>query len=204
MAIEISCSKCGSEFRVKDEAAGKVFKCKSCGASIPIPHPDEDDFDVPDELPPPRRRSRAEVDDDDDERPKRRKKKRSSAGGKTLGPAIGLYITGGLWFLWTMVTAVMAFLNPQMRPKAPPGANEAFVAGQMGGFYAVTIGLPLIALFIVAGAFCLHMRRMYAMAMLACILASIPCCSPAFILGMPFGIWGIVVLANEDVKRSFE
>ena len=37
----------------------------------------------------------------------------------------------------------------------------------------------------------------------ASILAMIPCISPCCILGLPFGIWSLVVLADNDVKSAF-
>ena len=42
----------------------------------------------------------------------------------------------------------------------------------------------------------------YGLALAACILAIVPihCCC---ILGVPFGIWGLVVLVREDVKAAF-
>jgi hypothetical protein len=40
------------------------------------------------------------------------------------------------------------------------------------------------------------------MAMTAAILAIVPC-SCCCILNMPFGIWSLVVLLNEQVKAAF-
>ena len=37
----------------------------------------------------------------------------------------------------------------------------------------------------------------------ASILAVIPCLSPCFILGIPFGIWALVVINQADVKEAF-
>lgn len=124
--------------------------------------------------------------------------------GKTLGPAIGLYVTGGMGLLYCIVSGIFNVMNPNaMAGKPPPGADPAREMGYYIGFYGVLIVFPLITLFVLFGAFCLHTRRLYPMALIACIVASIPCCSPGCILGIPFGIWGIVVLMNEDVKRSF-
>lgn len=207
MAIEISCSTCGAEFRVKDDAAGKSFTCKSCGAKIAIPHLDDDfpqdDFEDENRYASPRSRD----DDGHSDRPKRRKKKSSNAGGRTLGPAIGLYVTAGVHFLIILAMSIVRLSSPPVPPAVPVGANEAQAnAHKMGyyiGYYGVSIVMPLYELFILAGAFCLHTRKSYAMALMACIFCSIPCCSPLLILGMPFGIWGLVVLFDEDVKRAF-
>jgi len=37
MPIEITCPECEKMYKVKDEAAGKKFRCKGCQAVIPIP-----------------------------------------------------------------------------------------------------------------------------------------------------------------------
>src|SRR5262249_50772731 len=42
------------------------------------------------------------------------------------------------------------------------------------------------------------------MAKTACYLALIPCCGPCYILGIPFGIWGLVVLSDPQVQQAFK
>ena len=37
MPISVSCPHCGKEYNVKDEAAGKKFKCKECEAIVEVP-----------------------------------------------------------------------------------------------------------------------------------------------------------------------
>lgn len=37
MTIEVSCTNCGEDFRMKDLAAGKEFKCRSCGTTLRVP-----------------------------------------------------------------------------------------------------------------------------------------------------------------------
>ncbi|MBS0263193.1 MAG: hypothetical protein JSS02_14710 [Planctomycetes bacterium] len=70
MSIKITCAQCQKSYQVKDDAAGKKFRCKGCETLIPVPLPvatlDEepaldDDWsdlieDVTPEPPPPRRR----------------------------------------------------------------------------------------------------------------------------------------------------
>jgi hypothetical protein len=49
------------------------------------------------------------------------------------------------------------------------------------------------------------MRKLesYAFAMTAAIIAVVPCLSPCCLLGVPFGIWAIVVLNDASVKAAF-
>ena len=45
--------------------------------------------------------------------------------------------------------------------------------------------------------------RSYEFAMVAAILAMIPCLTPCCLLGLPFGIWAVVVLRKPGVKEYF-
>jgi len=43
----------------------------------------------------------------------------------------------------------------------------------------------------------------YSLAMSSSIIAMIPCLSPCCCLGLPIGIWGLVVLSDANVKAAF-
>lgn len=90
--------------------------------------------------------------------------------------------------------------------------NEASI--QIDGFQVdqpipltVPIGLTLFMVtfnaIIILGA--LRMRRLQSRAwgMLACFLALIPCFGPCFIFGIPFGLWGLWMLRDDDVRAAF-
>ena len=46
--------------------------------------------------------------------------------------------------------------------------------------------------------------RSRGLAMTAAILAMIPCFSPCCLLGLPFGIWALVVLSKPEVQSQFD
>ncbi len=52
---------------------------------------------------------------------------------------------------------------------------------------------------------CLKMKKFesYGYARTANILAMIPCVSPCCLLGIPLGIWGLVVLSRPEVQSAF-
>ena len=52
---------------------------------------------------------------------------------------------------------------------------------------------------------CIKMMKLqaYGFAFATSILAMIPCISPCCLLGIPFGIWGLVVLNDPLVRNSF-
>lgn len=56
MPISVTCGECFTSVRVKEQALGKKFRCKECGAVVVV-RPDEepDDFEAPPVAPPPRR-----------------------------------------------------------------------------------------------------------------------------------------------------
>jgi hypothetical protein len=63
------------------------------------------------------------------------------------------------------------------------------------------IGIVVNAV-IIFGAMKMKSLEGYTLAMTAAILAIVPC-SCCCILNMPFGIWSLVVLLNQDVKAAF-
>jgi len=91
MAITITCDECFQDFTVKDEAAGKKVKCKSCGAVVAVPK---------------KGRARDDDDDDDDEapRPSRSASKRSAAKPRAKSRG-GMPVWG--WVLIGVSTALL-------------------------------------------------------------------------------------------------
>ena len=62
---------------------------------------------------------------------------------------------------------------------------------------------PLTGGLIIFGAWRMSTLRNRPLAMAGSIIAMIPCFSPCFFIGLPIGIWSLVVLCDENVKRSF-
>ncbi len=60
------------------------------------------------------------------------------------------------------------------------------------------------SLIILIGALQMRNLKSYSLALGTAILSTIPFCSPMVWLGIPFGIWSLVVLADRDVRGSFE
>lgn len=52
----------------------------------------------------------------------------------------------------------------------------------------------------------LMMRQLksYQLTRIGAVLAIIPCLGPCFVLGIPFGIWALVVLNKPGVKEMFK
>ena len=176
---------------------------------------DDDDDDRP------RRRRRDEDDDDDDrssrrrrdeeeetpeererKRKQKRKRRKAAALGQLFGPALALMICASVHLVIQCVTFPLAILNlVTLINLAGPGAPE--VPRLIGNLIGGLIGMAVQA-FIIYGAIQLKNATNYGVAMATVILSLIPClCSSCVILGIPFGIWGLIVLMDEDVKSVF-
>ena len=60
-----------------------------------------------------------------------------------------------------------------------------------------------MAILVFVGATKMKNLENYSLAMAAAIVAMIPCISPCCLLGLPFGIWALVVLNDSSVKAAF-
>jgi hypothetical protein len=56
---------------------------------------------------------------------------------------------------------------------------------------------------ILIGAIKMQRLQSYSWAKVAAILAVIPCVGPCYLLGIPFGIWALVVLSRPSVRQAF-
>lgn len=127
------------------------------------------------------------------------------------GPATGLLITGIICALLGLAGIAMSFVGmsaPQpdlselpedMRPMI-----EMLQQFQNPAFAIATnlIGLLVSALIIFASQ---KLRRLesFPLVVTATILAIIPCLSPCCCIGLPIGIWVLVVIMKPDVKAAF-
>ncbi len=228
MPATVICPACQRKLRLPDELLGKTVKCPACKEAFTVADPEnvppmaavvEESAAISSEEDSPvdRPRRRMPVDDEDDDRyeddyddrPRRRRRgSRSDAKSKVTGPAIGLMVSGGVGLAVGLVNLagnIIQILNgaAQAQANALPGSNTAgFVIG-----YTVTV--VMVATFIIvwsgvviAGSFRMLQLRNWGTAKTTAILAMIPCYH-CFILGIPFGIWALVVLHDEEVRRAF-
>ncbi|MDZ4774365.1 MAG: hypothetical protein SGI72_14655 [Planctomycetota bacterium] len=127
---------------------------------------------------------------------------------RVKGPAIALIIVGALGgalqLFGLVASASMASIYrtmglPEEQLQRLEGAGSLIVTIVMGA-----LGLAGSA-FIIFGGLQMMKLRGWPIALIAAILAMIPCFSScACFLGIPAGIWAIVVLANHQVKAAFQ
>jgi hypothetical protein len=140
---------------------------------------------------------------------------REAALRAVQGPAKGLLVTAITGFFVVaieFVTNVASILHPQaMVP--PPGldpmqqqwfdALQGF-AGFIGvaGIVQCVIG-AIVGVVVLLGASKMQRLESYGLVYAACLLALVPCVSPCCCLGLPLGIWALVVLNKPEVKSYF-
>ena len=124
-------------------------------------------------------------------------------------PAICLIVTAIVGMLNSVAGIVMNLAGATFpsfgMPKDPQFAEFERFAEFFGGTMGIISGLISLAMggLILWGALRMMKLTSYGLAVAASILAMIPCVSPCCCLGLPFGIWALVVLSRPDVKAAF-
>jgi hypothetical protein len=130
---------------------------------------------------------------------------RARAQQMVSGPAIGLMVTAGLGIAFGLFGLIMSFAGsmPSMPGMDPDFARIIHMMSY--GPVAVVIRLFSLAIstLILFGALQMQKLASHGLAVTAAIVAMIPCFSPCCVLGLPFGIWALVVLSRPEVKSQF-
>ena len=120
---------------------------------------------------------------------------------RTNGPGIGLMVVGGLAILYALASVPLNMFqfanNPQLQETLPKAAQFAIAA-------IVAVIYVIVGVVILLGGMKMRGLQGYGLAMAGAILAMIPCCDgPCCLLGLPLGIWALVVLMDQQVKQAF-
>lgn len=126
------------------------------------------------------------------------------ARDQVSGPAIGLIVTAILGCLMQVLSIVMNVAGASFMAANRSMPSEAW-ANMFSGTFAVVAGVIgiLVSALILLGAIKMKKLENYGLAMVASIVAMIPCISPCCVLGLPIGIWAVVVLSKPEVKSAF-
>lgn len=129
---------------------------------------------------------------------------REAAEQRLKGPAIGLMVTGGLGVLGSLVSFAMhVFGSKQVPPGLPPEFTRMIemLNGPVG--IASDILSLVVSGLIILGALKMMRLQSYGLAFAVSIMGMLPCLSPCCLLGLPFGIWALVVMSKPEVKSQF-
>ena len=118
---------------------------------------------------------------------------------RVSAPAIGLLVTGGIGIAWTLMWMAMIGIFG-VAILADPDAREALPGVAIWEGFGV-ISLALSALVTYAG-WQMRQLRGWGLSMAGAIVAMLPC-SGCCLLGLPIGIWAIIVLLDNEIKQAF-
>jgi len=112
-------------------------------------------------------------------------------------PAMGLAVATAL----AIGLQYLAFFDGLLQAGVPAAKVPPIIAGTLG----VLINLVgcILGVVVLLGAIQMRKLENYRFVVAASILATLCCFSPWFLLAMPFGIWALVVLCNQQVKDAF-
>jgi hypothetical protein len=113
-------------------------------------------------------------------------------------------ITAGVGIALQALGILVSILGINFSPFSMMGESQEGIFKIVESFRVligfVSLGIGVVVLI---GALRMKALRGYALAMTATILAMVPCLSPCCLLGLPIGIWSLVVLLSADVKSAF-
>jgi len=136
------------------------------------------------------------------------------------GPAIALVVTSVIGILMNLASplmgaaaseAIMEWVQTAMesdpnfdQEQFEQTKDEMEAATSFGLMDALFMAFGLaMSGFVLFGALQMMKAKSWVLALIASILAMIPCVSPCCLLGLPFGIWAVVVLVKPEVKQAF-
>ena len=123
------------------------------------------------------------------------------------GPAIGLIVTAALGFVGCVLGIVLNLLGVTLGAMEGQGSEDmpSWATMMSGGVGVVQSILGIIlSVVILMGALKMKKLENYTFAIIATIIAMVPCISPCCLVGLPVGIWALVVLNKPEVKGAFD
>jgi hypothetical protein len=130
----------------------------------------------------------------------------SNVSGKVLPPAIFMLAIAGLCLVFGLIGFANAVLVTPLPvdPNAPPIVQE-FAKGQYGPIAATVQGLAaLAALVTIIGSVQMIRQRSRPLAYVAAVLSMINFGNFCCVLGLPAGIWAVIILSMPDVAAAFQ
>jgi hypothetical protein len=216
MAIEFRCTQCGRLLRTGDETAGRHAQCPECGSISPIPTSSASGTSSAAAASPvmATEGNPFAVGQPADYQPPSDNPYQSPAAPahrcadpfaqqRVAGPATALIVTAVLGLIGNTISLVLfLFVLGMSRQGAMGPNNDLDGLANYFNIAVALIGLPVGAVMLI-GAMKMKKLESYGLAMAGAILGMIPYLSPCCLLGLPFGIWALVVLADGSVKAAF-
>ncbi len=127
-----------------------------------------------------------------------------AASSQVTGPAIGLLITGIIGGIFSLASFFSISIGTGLSTLWWEGFPDRYEELWEGAF---GIGGSLVAIcvaaFIIYAALKMRELSQWGLAVAASVLAMIPCISPCCIIGLPIGIWSLIVLTKPEIRAAF-
>lgn len=120
------------------------------------------------------------------------------------GPSVGLLVTGILGGILELISFIAQIFGTGLISIWEDEIPEKYL-GLLKGTFGIAssfVGI-LVAAFIIYVSLRMKELNQWGLCVAASILAMIPCISPCCIVGLPIGIWCLVVLTKPEVKAAF-
>ncbi|NIN93339.1 hypothetical protein GTO36_10265 [bacterium] len=126
------------------------------------------------------------------------------ASSQVSGPSVGLLITGILGGVISFIGLIAGVFETGIESIKAHRYFEEYsdLAEGAAGIALCFVGL-LVAGFIIYASLKMKELTQWGLCVAASIIAMIPCISPCCIVGLPIGIWCLVVLTKPEVKAAF-
>ncbi len=127
----------------------------------------------------------------------------TNVSGKVVPPGIALIVCGILGILFGLFDLAMRIFNLSTGGLDNfGGPREAVVIGAIGGG-VLDLVIVVCQIIVAVGGYYMMKQRNISLARSAAVISCVPCISTCCLLGIPFGIWALIVLADPMVKKSF-
>ena len=124
--------------------------------------------------------------------------------GKVLAPAIFLAVVGSLGLLVSLLNVVFALvMEANVDPDAPEFVQQMQENSRGVAAVAIQGCFAILNVVIIAGAVQMMRMKSWGLGLTASILAMVNIGTFCCILGLPAGIWSLVILVRADVKQAF-
>jgi phage FluMu protein Com len=220
MSVEFRCSQCGKLLRTDDGAIGRQAQCPECGAVTTVPEssepsePSASPFgqqggENPFGVPPPADSQGAENPYQSPATPTYlppgpMQGDTAAAAQRVAGPATALIVVSILAIVLQVGATIVNIVGFAAGQGAQHQRIDMFPMWAGGGIHLVSGAFGvIIAVLVLIGAMKMKKLENYPFAMASAIIAMIPCFWPCCILGLPFGIWALIVLGDSSVKAAF-
>jgi hypothetical protein len=128
------------------------------------------------------------------------------AKSAVLIPAIVLLVLASLSIFNDLVSGVIIVIDVVRIAQLNSGREQMPLDAivMLTFFVAACVLYFLSHVLVFYGAIQMLRFRSPGIARAAAIVAVIPICSPLYVLGIPFGIWALIVLSKPEVQAAFE